>query len=653
MRRGTLRDSDFTQLARAAGILQSYQIWIDDTPSLTLLEMRSKARRLKIDNDLRLIVVDYLQLMRSPEYSENRVQEISDISRSLKALARELEIPVIALSQLSRASEQRGGERKPILSDLRDSGAIEQDADLVIFIHRPEYYDREDESKRGHGGGHAGQAPQRPHRRRPAQVHPRVHPVRQPLRTGRSRSERWRAGPTVRLPLHRVRPRAPQVGGALRGVRGVERGGGGAGGRAGGGRAGAAERGRATRAHRPPGRAARLRDVATTPLARWRTGLHEFDFVLGGGIVPGLDDPDRRRAGHRQVHAAAPGRGAAGDRRAARCSTPAARSRPTRSGFGPIGCSEDAGRGARAGRDPARGDPRARPARSRADVVVIDSIQTVYTDTLESAPGNVGQVRECSGQLMRFAKESGTAVIVVGHVTKGGGIAGPKTLEHIVDTVLYFEGEATLDYRLLRTTKNRFGSVDELGVFSMTEQGLVAVPNPSAVFLAARADGISGSAVTALMEGTRPVLVEVQALAAKSGYGTPQRVATGLDPKRLAVLLAVLERRAQTSFADLDVFVQVTAGVRLTEPGADLAVAAALLSQPLQPARPRRTSSSSARSASAARSGPAARSSGGSPRRPGSGSAGCSARPGARSQVAGVSLVGLDHVEQLVRALAA
>ncbi len=138
VRQGTLRDSDFTQLARAAGILQTYQLWIDDTPSLTLLEMRSKARRLKIDNDLKLVIVDYLQLMRSPEYSDNRVQEISDISRSLKALARELQIPVIALSQLSRASEQRGGERKPILSDLRDSGAIEQDADLVIFIHRPE-----------------------------------------------------------------------------------------------------------------------------------------------------------------------------------------------------------------------------------------------------------------------------------------------------------------------------------------------------------------------------------------------------------------------------------------------------------------------------------------------------------------------------------
>jgi replicative DNA helicase len=144
VRRGTLRDPDFTRLARAAGILQSCPVWIDDSPALTLLEMRSKARRLKVENDVRLIVVDYLQLMRSPEYSENRVQEISDISRSLKGLARELEIPVIALSQLSRASEQRGGERRPILSDLRDSGAIEQDADVVIFIHRPEMYQKED-----------------------------------------------------------------------------------------------------------------------------------------------------------------------------------------------------------------------------------------------------------------------------------------------------------------------------------------------------------------------------------------------------------------------------------------------------------------------------------------------------------------------------
>jgi len=149
VRRSALRDADFTRLARAAGILQGCPIWIDDTPAITLLEMRSKARRLKAEHDIGMLVVDYLQLMRSPEYSENRVQEISDVSRSLKGLARELQIPVIALSQLSRASEQRGGERKPILSDLRDSGAIEQDADVVIFIHRADYYDKEDETKRG------------------------------------------------------------------------------------------------------------------------------------------------------------------------------------------------------------------------------------------------------------------------------------------------------------------------------------------------------------------------------------------------------------------------------------------------------------------------------------------------------------------------
>ncbi|MGE0441488.1 MAG: replicative DNA helicase [Gemmatimonadales bacterium] len=149
VRRGALRDRDFTNLARAAGVLQQCPVWIDDTPAITLLEMRSKARRLKSDADLGMIIVDYLQLMRSPEYADNRVQEVSDISRSLKALARELEVPVVALSQLSRASEQRGGDRRPQLSDLRDSGAIEQDADLVVFIHRPEYYDREDESKRG------------------------------------------------------------------------------------------------------------------------------------------------------------------------------------------------------------------------------------------------------------------------------------------------------------------------------------------------------------------------------------------------------------------------------------------------------------------------------------------------------------------------
>ena len=329
----------------------------------------------------------------------------------------------------------------------------------------------------------------------------------------------------------------------------------------------------------------RLRDIAEARLVRWTTGIAELDFVLGSGIVPGsmtlvggepgigkstllLQAAARLEAGGRTVLYAS------GEESPEQVRLRAGR------------LLEDAG--------PVHvlGETRLEAVLDAtqslgADILILDSIQTVYTDALEGAPGNVGQVRECSARLMRFAKESGAAVIVVGHVTKGGGIAGPKTLEHIVDTVLYFEGEATLDHRLLRATKNRFGSVDEIGVFSMTGHGLEAVPNPSAHFLAARAAGSTGSAVTALMEGTRPVLVEVQALAAKSGFGTPQRVATGLDQKRLAVLLAVLERRAGISFADLDVFVQVTAGVRLTEPAADLAVAAALVSSVLnRPAPP-------------------------------------------------------------------
>jgi DNA repair protein RadA/Sms len=211
-------------------------------------------------------------------------------------------------------------------------------------------------------------------------------------------------------------------------------------------------------------------------------------------------------------------------------------------------------------------------------VLIVDSIQTVFTADLEGAPGSVGQVRECAARLMRFAKETGITVFVVGHVTREGGIAGPKTLEHIVDTVLYFEGEGMLDHRVLRAIKNRFGSVDEIGVFRMTESGLDAVENPSELFLGDRDNHASGSAVTALLEGSRPVLIEIQGLAAKAGFGTPQRVATGFDGRRLALLLAVLDKRAGLSFSQLDVFLNVVGGVRLQEPAGDLAVAAALAS---------------------------------------------------------------------------
>lgn len=319
-----------------------------------------------------------------------------------------------------------------------------------------------------------------------------------------------------------------------------------------------------------------LRDIEQSQLERWGTGIAELDFVLGGGIVPGSlvligGEPGIGKSTLLlQAAARLEARGIRTLYASGEESPEQVRLRADR-------LEEDAGPVLVLGETRLESVV-ATAASVAAQVVVLDSIQTVYTESLEGAPGSVGQVRESAALLMRYAKASGVAVVVVGHVTKGGSIAGPKTLEHIVDTVLYFEGEPSLDYRLLRATKNRFGSVDELGVFTMTGRGLVPVQNPSAVFLGARSARTTGSAVTALMEGSRPVLVEVQALASPTGYGTAQRVATGLDPKRLAVLLAVLERRAGISFSQQDVFVQVTGGLRLTEPSADLAVVAALLS---------------------------------------------------------------------------
>ncbi|CAN5851582.1 DNA repair protein RadA [soil metagenome] len=320
----------------------------------------------------------------------------------------------------------------------------------------------------------------------------------------------------------------------------------------------------------------RLADVEGTQGDRWSSGLGEFDFVLGGGIVPGsvvlvggepgigkstilLQVAERLQAGgHPTLYVS-------GEESALQVKLRANR----------------LGRGA--------GEVTVLPetelaailnhaARLKPDVLLVDSIQTVYTPDLEGAPGNVGQVRECAARLQRFAKESGTAVFLVGHVTKGGGIAGPKTLEHIVDTVLYFEGAGSLDHRVLRATKNRFGGVDEIGVFEMSAQGLLPVGNPSELFLGNRATGRSGSAVVATLEGTRPLLVEVQALAARAPYGAPQRVSTGFDHKRLALLLAVLEKRAGIPFGQLDVFLNVVGGLKIVETAGDAAVAAALAS---------------------------------------------------------------------------
>ena len=212
------------------------------------------------------------------------------------------------------------------------------------------------------------------------------------------------------------------------------------------------------------------------------------------------------------------------------------------------------------------------------DLVVIDSIQTMYLDNLDSAPGTVAQVRSAAAELIRLAKERGFVLMLVGHVTKEGQIAGPRVLEHMVDTVLYFEGERGHHFRLLRAVKNRFGPANEIGVFEMTEGGLQEVPNPSALFLAERRGSVSGSTVFAGIEGTRPVLVEIQALVSPSPLATPRRAVVGWDSSRLAMLLAVLETRCELAFAGNEVYLNVAGGLRIGEPAADLAVALALIS---------------------------------------------------------------------------
>ncbi len=208
-------------------------------------------------------------------------------------------------------------------------------------------------------------------------------------------------------------------------------------------------------------------------------------------------------------------------------------------------------------------------------VCVVDSIQTVYSDQLTSAPGSVAQVRECAAHLTRMAKASGTSIVLVGHVTKDGTLAGPRVLEHIVDTVLYFEGDTHSSFRLVRAIKNRFGAVNEIGVFAMTERGLKGVANPSAIFLSTHDEPVPGSCVLVTLEGTRPLLVEIQALV-DSGGPSPRRLSVGLERDRLAMLLAVLHRHAGVSCMDQDVFVNAVGGVRISEPAADLAVLLAI-----------------------------------------------------------------------------
>jgi DNA repair protein RadA/Sms len=222
-------------------------------------------------------------------------------------------------------------------------------------------------------------------------------------------------------------------------------------------------------------------------------------------------------------------------------------------------------------------------------IIVIDSIQTIYTETLSSAPGSIGQVREVTSKLMNLAKRSGRALFLIGHVTKEGAIAGPKVLEHLVDTVLYFEGDGSHSYRILRSVKNRFGPTNEIGAFEMTDRGLEEVGNPSEIFLEERARDVSGSVVISCMEGTRPLLIELQALVCSSSLAVPRRTTIGVDPNRVSLLSAVLSKRGGINLSNKDIFINVAGGIRIDEPAVDLGIVATVASSFLDKPIPRNT----------------------------------------------------------------
>ena len=316
-------------------------------------------------------------------------------------------------------------------------------------------------------------------------------------------------------------------------------------------------------------------DAAEAPPPRQASGLVEFDRVLGGGLVPGSailvgGDPGIGKSTLLLQAAAAFSRAGvqsvyiSGEEATAQIKLRAGR----------LGLNDAP---VRLGAETALRDILTTLDATRPDLAVIDSIQTMWSDTVEAAPGSVSQVRSAAHELVTFAKSRGTSVILVGHVTKEGQIAGPRVVEHMVDCVLYFEGERGHQFRILRSVKNRFGPAGEIGVFEMTGAGLVEVPNPSALFLSERGQPSPGSAVFAGIEGTRPVLTEIQALVAPSTLASPRRTVVGLDSGRVSTILAVLEARCAIPFAGLDVFLNVAGGMKVTEPAADLAIAAALL----------------------------------------------------------------------------
>jgi DNA repair protein RadA/Sms len=318
----------------------------------------------------------------------------------------------------------------------------------------------------------------------------------------------------------------------------------------------------------------------TTPPPRLPSGIDELDRVLGGGIVAGAailigGDPGIGKSTLMlQAAAAVATQGRAVVYVSGEESIDQIRLRAGRLGLAaaPIQLASAT----------STGDVLATVDRPQApDLVIVDSIQTMWVDGLEQAPGTVSQLRAAAQALIRFAKQRGSALLLIGHVTKDGQIAGPRVLEHMVDAVLYFEGERGHQFRILRAVKNRFGPANEIGVFEMAEEGLVHVANPSALFLADREEGVAGSAVLAGMEGSRPLLVEIQALVAPSGLATPRRAVVGWDGNRLAMLLAVLEARCGLVMSTRDVYLNVAGGLRVQEPAADLAVAAAIVSSEL------------------------------------------------------------------------
>jgi DNA repair protein RadA/Sms len=326
------------------------------------------------------------------------------------------------------------------------------------------------------------------------------------------------------------------------------------------------------------GRVVPLSDLSTeeAPPPRASSGMAELDRVLGGGLVPasailvGGDPGIGKSTLLLQAAASFAARGVACLYISGEEASAQVRMRAQRLGLG--------GAPVRLGAETNLRDILTTLDAERPRLAIIDSIQTMWLDSVEAAPGSVSQVRAAAHELVTFAKRRGVAVILVGHVTKEGQIAGPRVVEHMVDTVLYFEGERGHQFRILRAVKNRFGPADEIGVFEMTGAGLAEVANPSALFLSARDAPAPGSAVFAGIEGTRPVLTEIQALVAPSTLGTPRRTVVGLESGRLSTILAVLEARVGIPFAGLDVFLNVAGGLRVSEPAADLAVAAALLS---------------------------------------------------------------------------